>query len=198
VERHRQHRAAGADVGRVPFHVADRVSAMQRGAWRKLARWEIIGPMELKVWFFWRPRIGDIHPVSLSKMDRFFFKSGKLEADAPGRLEFATEEERYLNYIQVIVAMEGRQALGVHSIEYFRVHTRVDGTLDRERYDEVLQASVDLAFGDSPALDDPPGIINAVSRFAERRLARQRWEPAQADEEKLREAINRKAGHAIF
>lgn len=152
--------------------------------------------MELKVWFFLRTRIGDVRPISLSKMDRFFFKGGKLETD--GRLELETDEEGLLNYIQVIVAMEGRQALRVHSIDYFLVHTRLDGTLDRERYDEVLQASVDLAFGDSPVQDDPPGIINAVSKFAERRLARQRWKPTRADDEKLREAINRKAGHSIF
>ena len=149
----------------------------------------MIGPMAHKVWFFLRPRAGDVRPISLSKMDGFFSKGDALEND----------EDGLLNYIQVIVAMEGRQALQVHSVNYFQVHTRPDGTLDRERYDEVLQASVDLV---SSAVmqedDDDPGIINAVSRFAERRLDARRWKPTPADDEKLREAINRKAGHSLL
>jgi hypothetical protein len=145
--------------------------------------------MVLKVWFFLRPRMGEVHPLSMSKVDRFF-KGGKLDVN--------TDEEGVLNYIQVIVAMEGPRALHVHSINYELVHTLPDGTLDRERYSEVLRASVDLLAGRSSAQHDPPGVINAVSRLAEQRLARTRWNPTPQDEEKLREAINHKAGHAIL
>src|SRR4051794_37757351 len=97
-------------------------------------RWAMLRPMAHKVWFFLRSRAGDVRPIPLSKMDGFFSKGDALEND----------EDGFLNCIQVIVAMEGRQVLQVHSINYFQVHTRPDGTLDRERYDEVLQASVDL------------------------------------------------------
>jgi hypothetical protein len=149
----------------------------------------MIGSMALKVWFFLRPRVGEVRPVSLNKMDSFFSKGDKLESD----------EEGSLHYVEVIVDMEGRQALQVHGIRYFKVLTLPDGTLDRERHYEVVQASVDLAFGGLAAQDDDdPGIINAVSRFAERRLEHHRWQPTPADEKSLRDAINRKAGRSIL
>lgn len=116
--------------------------------------------MGVSVWFFLRPRQGELRPLPLSKVEEFFFRDGCLPAD----------EEGFVRYAEVSVLLEKRRAIEVARVGYFQHRVRSDGKLDRERYMQVMAAVGEASFGHLPFGDAPPGVVGAEHLFAQRRL----------------------------
>jgi hypothetical protein len=145
--------------------------------------------MGARAWFFLRPRPGELRPLAQSAVEDFFFRDGRLPAD----------EEGFVRYAEVMVLLEDRRAVEVLRVAYFQHRTRADGTLDRERYMEVVAAAGEAAFGHLPFPKPPPGVVGAEHKFAQRRLGHlSLWKPTRAEVVKLRELVNRKAGREIM
>ena len=145
--------------------------------------------MGARVWFFLRPRPGELRSLAQNTVEDFFFRDGRLPAD----------EEGFVRYAEVVVLLEDRRAVEVLRVGYFQDRTRADGMLDRERHREVMAAAGEAAFGHLSFSKPPPGVIGAEHKFARRRLDHlSRWKPTRAEVMKLRELVNRKAGREIM
>jgi hypothetical protein len=93
--------------------------------------------MGARTWFFLRPRPGELRSLTQSAVDDFFFRDGRLPADAGG----------FVRYAEVVVLLEDRRAVEVLRVGYFQDRTGADGMLDRERHSEVMAAAGEAAFG---------------------------------------------------
>lgn len=145
--------------------------------------------MGARIWFFLRPRPGELRPLAHSKVEDFFFRDGRLPAD----------EEGFVRYVEVTVLLEDRRAIDLLRVGYFQHRTRPDGALDRKRYMEVMAAAGEAAFGDLPFPKPPPGVVGAEHKFAQRRLDHlNRWKPTRAELVKLRELVNHKARRELL
>jgi hypothetical protein len=128
--------------------------------------------MAVTVWFFLRPRLGELHPVSLAKVGDFFMRGGILPAD----------EEGFVRYVEVSVLLEDRQAVEVLRVGYFQRKGHADATLDRDYYMKVRSAAGAASFGQSPSSEPPPGVVGAEQKFAKRRLKHlSHWKPAETE-----------------
>jgi hypothetical protein len=145
--------------------------------------------MGARAWFFLRSRPGELRPLAQSVVDDFFFRAGRLPADAEG----------FVRYAEVLVLLEDRRAVEVLRVGHFQHRTRADGTLDRAHHMEVMAAAGEAAFGHLAFPKRPPGVVGAEHKFAQRRLDHlSRWTPTRAEAVKLRELVNRKAGREIM
>jgi hypothetical protein len=139
--------------------------------------------------FFLRPRPGELRSLAQNAVADFFFRDGRLPADAEGFVRFA----------EVVVLLEDRRAVEVFRVGYFQHRTRADGTLDREHRREVMAAGGEAAFGHVQLSRPPPGVIGAEHKFAQRRLDHLSWwKPTRAEVVTLRKLVNRKAGREIM
>ena len=185
--------------GKLPVAAGPHLAARMRGrapALTVLATVAMLGKisdaclvMGARVWFFLRPRPGELCSLAQNTVEDFFFRDGRLPAD----------EEGFVRYAEVVVLLEDRRAVEVLRVGYFQDRTRADGTLDRERAMKVMGAAGEAAFGHLPFPKPPPGVIGAEHKFAQRRLDHlSRWKPTRAEVMKLRELVNRKAGREIM
>jgi hypothetical protein len=145
--------------------------------------------MAATVWFFLRPRVGELRPVALAKVEDFFMRDGR----------FPTDEEGFVRYAEVSVFLEDRRAVEVLRVGYFQHRARADGTLDRDRHMEVMAATGEASFGQIPFSEPPPGVVASEHKFAKRRLEHlSQWKPTKTEIALLREFVNHKAGRTIM
>lgn len=145
--------------------------------------------MGVSVWFFLRPRPGELHPVTQSAVEAFITGGGRLAADADG----------FVRYAQVIVSLHHRRAVEVLRAGFFQYRALTDGTLDREHFREIMEVIPEAAFGWLRISQPPQGVVNAEHKFAQRRLEHMsRWKATRAEHVKLRELVNRRAGRDIM
>lgn len=104
-----------------------------------------------------------------------------------------------MQYAEVMVRLEDRQAVEVVRLSYFRYQAQADGTLDRRSYMEMMATAGEAAFGGSSLKKAPPGVVNAEYRFAQRRLDHlSRWIPTKDEVEILRGLVNRRARRELL
>ena len=145
--------------------------------------------MGLRSWFYIRPRPGELRRLALRKVEDFFSHGGQLPIGEEGQVQYA----------EVMVRLEDRQAVGVVRLSYFQYHARADGTLDRRSYMEMMATAGEAAFGGSSLKKAPPGVVNAEHRFAQRRLDHlSRWTPTKDEVEILRGIVNRRARRELL
>ncbi len=145
--------------------------------------------MGARVWSFLRPRPGELRPLAQSALDAFFFREGRLPAD----------EDGFVCYFEVVVLFNVRRAVEVIRVSCFRHRALKNGTLDRRRLMEMMSTVGEAAFGHLTFSKSPPGVIQAEHKFARRRLDRiSRWTPTRGELAKLRDLVNRRAGHEIM
>jgi len=125
----------------------------------------------------------------LRKVEDFFSHGGQLPA----------AEEGCVQYTEVMVRLEDRQAVEVVRLSHFQYRVNADGTLDRRQYMEMMATAGEAAFGGSSFKNAPPGVVNAEHRFAQRRLDHlSRWTPTKDEVEILRGLVNRRAGRELL
>jgi hypothetical protein len=145
--------------------------------------------MGVSAWSFLRPRPGELHPLAQHTVEAFFFKGGRIPADAEG----------FVRYAQVMVSLRDRHAIEVLRVGFFQYRALPDGLLDRKHLDEIMAVVPEAAFGCLRLSKAPQGVIEAQDKFAKRRLEHlSQWKPTKADVGKLRELVNRKAGREIM
>jgi hypothetical protein len=145
--------------------------------------------MAATVWFFLRPRVDELCPVALAKVEDFFIRGGR----------FPTDEEGFVRYAEVSVLLEDRRAVEVLRVGYFQHRARADGTLDRDRHMEVMAAAGEASFGQMPFPELPPGVVDSGHKFAKRRREHlSQWKPTKTEGALLRELVNHKAGREIM
>ena len=145
--------------------------------------------MGVSAWAFLRPRPGELHPLAMRTAEAFISKGGQIPADAEG----------FVRYAQVIVSLQDRHAVEVVYVGFFQYRALLDGSLDRKHVDQTMAPVPAAAFGWLQVSKPPPGVIGAEHRFARRRLEHlSQWKPTRAEVVKLRERVNRKAGHLIM
>lgn len=145
--------------------------------------------MAATVWFFLRPRVGELRPVALAKVEDFFMRDGRLP----------TDEEGFVRYAEVSLLLEERRAVEVLRVAYSQHRARADGTLDRDRHMEVIAAAGEVSFGQMPFQEPPPGVVSSEHKFAKRRLEHlSKWNPTKTEIALLRKLVNHKAGREIM
>lgn len=145
--------------------------------------------MGVSAWFFLRPRLGELRPLSQRAAEAFIPDGGRLPADAEG----------FVRYAQVIVSLQDRRALEVLRVGFFQYRALPDGTLDREHFQEIMAAVPEAAFGWLQLSKPPPGVVGVEHKFAKRRLDHlSHWKPTRGELESLRELVNRRAGREIM
>jgi len=167
----------------------DRLHAPGTIRWRRAPTSAIVVGMGVRTWFFLRPRQGELRPLAQTKVDAFFFRDGRLPVDDDGLVRYA----------EVTVRLEDRRAVEVLRVAHFQCRARTDGTLDRQKYMELMATAGEAASGGVVTSTSPPGVVRAEHRFAQRRLDHlSRWKPTKAEVEVLRELVNRRAGHDLL
>ena len=144
--------------------------------------------MGVVLWYFLRPRAGELRPVPRSAVEAFFFGEGRLPCD----------EEGLVRFVEVLVRLQDRKAVEATRIAFPQCRALEDGTLDREHRQEVMALAGEVAFGGLALFEPPPGVVKAEHRFAKRRLEHLgRWKPTASEHAALRNLVNRKAGREI-
>jgi hypothetical protein len=145
--------------------------------------------MGVTVWYFLRPRAGELRPITCAAVDAFFAGRESLPADADG----------HVRYVEAVVRLERRRAVEVLRVGCFQYRVDRRGKLDQKLLREVRALAGEAAFGGAPDLTKPPaGVIHAEHRFALRRLAHiSQWQPMAAEAAAVRELLNRRAGRQI-
>lgn len=144
--------------------------------------------MGLALWYFVRPAPGELLPVARAQVDAFFNGETALP-NAQGLLQ----------YVEVVVRVEGRKAREVVRFGGFQYRVDADGALDREHLGEVMALAGEATFGSVLAGKPVPGVIAAGHRFAQRRLEHvSRWTPSGGELALLRALVNLKAGRTIM
>ena len=139
----------------------------------------------MTLWYFLRPRPGELRPQPRAAVENFFFHGGQLPAD----------EGKFARYIEVLVRLHNRKA--VEGAFQYRVLS--DGTLDREHLNEIMALAGNVVLGRLSLFKPPPGVIEAEHRFAKRRLEHVgEWKPTRTELATLRELVNRKAGRQLM
>jgi hypothetical protein len=145
--------------------------------------------MGVTLWYFRRPRRGELLPLPRAALDRFFFHGGQLPAD----------EEGFVRYIEVTVRLQRREPVEVVRVGAFQHRVLADGTLDRKHLNRVMALAGESVFGGLSLFKPPPGIIQAEHRFAKRRLQHiGEWKPTRTELGMLGELVNRKAGRQLL
>lgn len=122
-------------------------------------------------------------------MDDFFANTGRL----------ATDEDGFVRCAQVIVNLENRRATEVLRLGFFQYRALDDGRIDPEHSRVVMATVHEAALGWLQLTKPPPGVVDAESKFAKRRLQHMStWKPTQGELSKLRSLVNRKAGREIM
>jgi hypothetical protein len=145
--------------------------------------------MGVRVWTFLRSTPGEIIPVAQRAVDAFFANTGRLAAD----------QEGLVRYAEVIVNLENRRAVEVLRVGFFQYRAREDGRIDLDHSREVMATVQEASLGRLQLTKPPPGVVDAGSRFAKRRLQHlNTWKPTQGELAKLRRLVNGKAGRGIL
>ncbi|MHB1844744.1 MAG: hypothetical protein ACYCWW_07915 [Deltaproteobacteria bacterium] len=147
--------------------------------------------MGLSVWFFLRPRPGELRPLAQRAAEAFITDGGRLPVDGEG----------FVRYAQVTVRLEARHAVEVLRCGFFQYRALPDGTLDRDHFQQIMTAIPEAAFGwlELEIVKRPPGVVGAEHRFAKRRLEHlSHWKPTRRELAVLRELVNHKAGCEIM
>ena len=145
--------------------------------------------MGLSLWYFLRPRPGNVRPVSHASVDAFFFGEGRLPVDDDG----------LVRYFDLAIRLENREAIEVVSVGAHQCRALADGSLDREGMFEFHAVVAEAVFGGVRSNNPVPGIIDAGHRFAQRRLDHLgTWKPTDAELAILRELVNNKAHRIIM
>ena len=144
--------------------------------------------MGLGIWYFLRPALGELRPVSRAHLDRFF----RGEAMLPSH-------EGLARYVEVVVRVEDHKAVEVVRYGGFQYRVDADGTLDAQHLGEVMALASEAALGSVLPTDLVPGVVAAEHRFARRRLEHvSRWRLSDAEVALLRGLVNRKARSTIM
>jgi hypothetical protein len=145
--------------------------------------------MGVTLWYFLRPRPGELRPQPRAAVEDFFFHGGPLPAGEGG----------FARYIEVLVRLHHRKAVEVLRVGAFQYRVLSDGTLDREHLNEIMALAGNVVLGRLSLFKPPPGVIEAEHRFAKRRLEHVgEWKPTRTELAMLRELVNRKAGRQLM
>lgn len=140
--------------------------------------------MGISIWFFSRPRPGELCPLALSAAEAFLSGGGRLPVDADG----------FVRYAEVIVRLQDHRAIEVLRVGFYQYRTLKNGTLDRKHLHDIMAAGTDAAFGWLKLDEPPPGVVTAEHKFAKRRLEHlNQWKPTKAELAKLGELVNQRA-----
>ena len=145
--------------------------------------------MGVSVWYFLRPRPGELQPIPRAAVEAFFFGKGRLPCDDKGLVRL----------VEVLVHLQDRKAVAATRIAFPQYRALPDGTVDREHHHEIMALTGEVAFGGLALFESPPGVVKAEHRFAKRRLEHlSRWTPTAAERTALRDLVNCKAGHEVM
>jgi hypothetical protein len=145
--------------------------------------------MAFSVWFFLRPRLGELRPVSRTAVQAFLDGAGPLPAD----------EDGYVHLVEVSVRLEQRRAVEVVRLACLRSRVAADSTIDQAHRRDELALWSTVLFSGQPPQQPVEGMIDAEPRFAQRRLGHAHsWQPTEADLAALRTLVNRKARRPIW
>lgn len=140
--------------------------------------------MSVTGWYFLRRGPGELRPLSLKAFDAFTSGKARLPRSADG----------CVRYVQVLVELENRRAVGLVSVEFFKARALEDGHVDPNHHFDVMVAAGGVMEGNLAPRESIPGVVSAEHRFAQRRLDNlSRWEPEEPDFRALRELVNRRA-----
>lgn len=139
--------------------------------------------MAVSVWYFLRPKAGELKPLAFTAVDAFLSAGGRLPVDADG----------FVRTVEVAVLLEARRAQQILRLGFFQHRAHADGTVDQDHERQVRETLPTAALG-GLAPTPEPGVIDANQAFAQRRLEHlNRWTPTTSDHAALCEAVNRKA-----
>jgi hypothetical protein len=144
--------------------------------------------MSVTGWYFLRRGPGEIQPLSLKAFEAFTSRKAPLPRGADG----------CVRYVQVLVELENRRAVGLVSVDFFKARAMEDGYADASHFFDVMVAAGGVMEGNLAPRERIPGVVSAEHRFAQRRLDNlSRWEPEEPDLRALRELVNRR-GRAVL
>ena len=145
--------------------------------------------MGVTVWYFLRPRPGELRPVPRSAVESFFSADGRLPCDEQGLVRF----------VEVVVWLQDRKAVEVARIAFAQHRSLPDGTVDRDHHHEIMALAGEAVMGGLALFEPPPGVVKAEHRFARRRLEHlSQWKPTAAERAVLRDLVNHRAGREIM
>ena len=145
--------------------------------------------MGVAVWYFLRPRSGELHPIARAAADAFL----------AGKVSLPADQDGFVRYVEVAVRLEHRHAVEVLRVGYFQHRVGRSGKLDQRNLREVMAVAGEAAFGGPSRAKPPAGIIAAEHRVAHRRLAHlSQWQPTTVEVAAIRRLVNQKAGCAVW